>query len=122
MASVEWRTPCPYTVGARFRGAARGETTPDLGGGAPASVGPAVSSDLAGCLGTMRRQIEECVTYARHRKQFGQPIGKFQSVANRIVDMKLRYETARMLVYRIGWLKGLNNHWECKCNCACSRI
>ena len=63
-------------------------------------------SILAGCLGTMRRQIEECVAYARQRKQFGKPIAKFQSVANRIVDMKVRYDTARFLVYRIGWLKG----------------
>jgi alkylation response protein AidB-like acyl-CoA dehydrogenase len=59
---------------------------------------------LATCLGTMRRQLERCVEYARRRKQFGQPIGKFQSVANRIVDMKLRYETARLLTYKVGWL------------------
>jgi alkylation response protein AidB-like acyl-CoA dehydrogenase len=59
---------------------------------------------LATCLGTMRRQIEKCVEYAQTRKQFGQAIGKFQSVANRIVDMKLRYETARLLIYKVGWL------------------
>ena len=59
---------------------------------------------LATCLGTMRRQLERCVEHARRRKQFGQPIGKFQSVANRIVDMKLRYETARLLTYKVGWL------------------
>jgi len=59
---------------------------------------------LATCLGTMRRQLERCVEHARKRKQFGQPIGKFQSVANRIVDMKLRYETARLLIYKVGWL------------------
>jgi len=60
---------------------------------------------LACCLGAMQRQLEECIAHAQRRKQFGQPIGKFQSVANRIVDMKLRLETARPLVYRIGWLK-----------------
>ena len=59
---------------------------------------------LATCLGTMRRQLERCIDHARTRKQFGQPIGKFQSVANRIVDMKLRYETARLLTYKVGWL------------------
>jgi alkylation response protein AidB-like acyl-CoA dehydrogenase len=59
---------------------------------------------LAICLGTMRRQLERCVEHARRRKQFGQPIGKFQSVANHIVDMKLRYETARLLTYKVGWL------------------
>src|SRR5205823_5520854 len=60
---------------------------------------------LAGALGVMRRQLERSVEHARRRKQFGQPIGKFQSVSNRIVDMKLRLETCRPLVYKIGWLK-----------------
>lgn len=62
-------------------------------------------SILAGALGTMRRQLERCVEHARRRKQSGKPIGKFQSVANRIVEMKLRLETCRPLVYQIGWLK-----------------
>jgi alkylation response protein AidB-like acyl-CoA dehydrogenase len=60
---------------------------------------------LASALGTMRRQLEHCIEHARTRKQFGKPIGKFQSVANRIVDMALRLETSRPLVYKIGWLK-----------------
>jgi len=60
---------------------------------------------LASFLGAMRRMLEECVRYARERKQFGQAIGKYQSVANRIVDMKVRLETCRPLVYRIGRLK-----------------
>jgi hypothetical protein len=60
---------------------------------------------LANALGVMRRQLEECTEHARNRRQFGKPIGKFQSVANRIVDMKVRLDTCRPLVYRIGWLK-----------------
>jgi hypothetical protein len=60
---------------------------------------------LANYLGLMRRQLESCIEYVRTRKQFGKPIGKFQSVANRIVDMKVRLDTCRPLVYRIGWLK-----------------
>jgi len=60
---------------------------------------------LASALGTMRRQLERCIQHARSRKQFGKAIGKFQSVANKIVDMKLRLETCRLLVYKIGWLK-----------------
>lgn len=60
---------------------------------------------LASCLGAMERQLEECIRYARQRKQFGKPIGKFQSVANKMVDMKLRIETARPLVYKIAWIK-----------------
>jgi alkylation response protein AidB-like acyl-CoA dehydrogenase len=60
---------------------------------------------LANCLGAMRRQLEESVRHARSRKQFGKAIGKFQSVANRLVDMKVRIDTCRPLVYRIGALK-----------------
>ena len=64
-------------------------------------------SILAAALGAMRRQLEQCVEFARKRKQFGKPIGKFQAVAHRLVDMKLRLETARPLVYKIGRLKEL---------------
>jgi L-prolyl-PCP dehydrogenase len=59
---------------------------------------------LASTLGTMQRQLERCIGYARERKQFGQPIGRFQAVSHRIVDMRLRLETARLLLYRLGWL------------------
>jgi len=60
---------------------------------------------LASCLGVMRRQLQQCLDYARTRRQFGKPIGKFQSVANRLVDMRVRLDTCRPLVYRIGALK-----------------
>lgn len=63
-------------------------------------------SILASQLGAMERQLEETITFVRSRKQFGQPVGKFQSVANRIVDMKLRLETSRLLLYKVAWLKG----------------
>jgi alkylation response protein AidB-like acyl-CoA dehydrogenase len=53
----------------------------------------------------MERLLERCTAHARERTQFGQAIGQFQTVANRIVDMKLRLETARLLLYRVAWLK-----------------
>jgi alkylation response protein AidB-like acyl-CoA dehydrogenase len=59
---------------------------------------------LGSHIGAMERQLEACVRYARERRQFGQPIGKFQSVANRIADMKVRLETARLLLYKVAWL------------------
>ncbi len=60
---------------------------------------------LASSLGAMERQLETCVEYARARKQFNRPIGKFQSVANKIVDMKVRLETSRLILYKLAWLK-----------------
>ena len=59
---------------------------------------------LASALGVMQRQVEACTAYARQRKQFGQPIGKFQAVAGKIADMYLRLEAARLLVYQAAWL------------------
>ncbi len=60
---------------------------------------------LASCVGAMARQVDQCAEYARTRHQFGQPIGAFQSVSNRIVDMKVRLETARLLLYKVGDLR-----------------
>ena len=51
-------------------------------------------------LGAMKRQREPCIAYSKQRKQFGRPIGKNQSIANKIVDMALRLETGRLLLYK----------------------
>lgn len=59
---------------------------------------------LASALGAMQRQLEACVGHAKTRKQFGQPIGKFQGVAGKVADMYLRLEAARLLIYRVAWL------------------
>ena len=59
---------------------------------------------LASAVGAMQRQLEACVGYARERRQFGQAIGKFQSVANKVADMYLRMEAARLLIYQAAWL------------------
>jgi hypothetical protein len=60
---------------------------------------------LASVVGTMERKLEECVTYAKERKQFGQSIGKYQAVSHKIAEMKTRLETSRLLLYRLGWLR-----------------
>ncbi|CAG0900722.1 unnamed protein product [Cyprideis torosa] len=60
---------------------------------------------LASHLGAMERQLEDSISYVKERKQFGQSIGKFQSVSNRIADMKLRLETSRLLLYKTAWKK-----------------
>lgn len=59
---------------------------------------------FAAYLGAMARQLEEALRFAKERRQFGRPIGKNQAISHRIVDMKLRLESARMLVYRACWL------------------
>jgi alkylation response protein AidB-like acyl-CoA dehydrogenase len=62
-------------------------------------------SILSSAVGTMERLMETCLRYARDRKQFGEPIGKFQQVANKIVDMRMRIECSRHMLYHCAWLK-----------------
>jgi len=56
-------------------------------------------------VGSMHRQLDECVAFAKQRVVFGKPIDNFQSVSNRLANMKLRLETAQLLLYKAAWLK-----------------
>ncbi len=60
---------------------------------------------FASQVGAMERILERCIAYAKTRKQANQSIGSFQAVAHKIVDMKMRVELAKLLIYKIGWLK-----------------
>ncbi len=60
---------------------------------------------LASAVGAMRRLFERCRNYARERKQFGQSIGQFQQVASKLVDMKIRLESARHMLYHTAYQK-----------------
>lgn len=60
---------------------------------------------LSSAVGTMERLVDRCTRFAKGRKQFGRSIGSFQAVSNKIVEMKLRLDTSRALLYRVAWLK-----------------
>lgn len=60
---------------------------------------------LAPMAGTMRRQLDQCIRWVKTRKQADESIARFQAVAHRIVDMKMRLETARHLIYAFAWKK-----------------
>ncbi len=49
--------------------------------------------------GEMQHRLERCVDYAKTRVQFGQPLGSFQAIANKIVDMEIGVATARKWLY-----------------------
>lgn len=61
---------------------------------------------FASHVGSMARQLDDCIAFARERNLFGQSIGGFQSVSNRIAEMRLRLETSRLLLYKLAWMKG----------------
>lgn len=54
--------------------------------------------------GSASAAFEYALEYAKTRKQFGQPIGKYQAVSHKLSDMKVMLDVSRMLVYRFAWL------------------
>jgi alkylation response protein AidB-like acyl-CoA dehydrogenase len=65
---------------------------------------------LASHLGMMQRLLETSVKYAKERHQFGKPIGEFPAVSDKIADMDIRLEAARLLLYKAAWLKSKGKH------------
>lgn len=59
---------------------------------------------LAAAVGTMRRQLERCLAYARERVQFGTSIGSFQAVSHPLAEMRLRLQTSHLMLYRMAAL------------------
>jgi alkylation response protein AidB-like acyl-CoA dehydrogenase len=78
------------------------------GGGFPV-LGSALDmgrySVAARCIGHAERAIELSIAYAREREAFGQKIGEFQMIQQKIADMICRTEGARGMVYRLGRMK-----------------
>ncbi len=65
---------------------------------------------LASHLGAMQRIMETCIKYAKERKQFGESIGKFPAINNKIADMDIRLETGRLALYKAAWMKSQGRH------------
>jgi L-prolyl-PCP dehydrogenase len=51
-------------------------------------------------VGAMQRITERTIRYATQRQQFGQPIGRFESVSEKIADMSTRLQASRAMLYR----------------------
>lgn len=56
-------------------------------------------------IGVMQRIMEKCIEHARTRKQFNKPISEYQAVSHKIADMQSAIEMARLMMYKISWLK-----------------
>ncbi len=80
----------------------------EVGGGFPilgAALDMGRFSVAARCIGQAQRAIDLAVPYATERKAFGQRIGEFQMIQQKIADMICRTEAARSIVYRLGRMK-----------------
>lgn len=78
------------------------------GGGFPV-LGSALDmgrfSVAARCVGQSQRCIDLALAYAMEREAFGQRIGEFQMIQQKVADMICRTEGARGVVYRLGRMK-----------------
>lgn len=60
----------------------------------------------AQALGIAQAAYDAALEYSRERKAFGESIGSFQSIQNKLADMKTRIEASRLLVLHAAWAKG----------------
>jgi alkylation response protein AidB-like acyl-CoA dehydrogenase len=58
-----------------------------------------LAAECAEAVGALDKLLAATVEYARNRKQFGVPIGKFQALQHRMADMVLHIEQARSMSY-----------------------
>lgn len=56
-------------------------------------------------LGCAQGAYEMALTYAKERKQFGNPISKYQAISFKLADMAMKIELARTFLYKACWLK-----------------
>jgi alkylation response protein AidB-like acyl-CoA dehydrogenase len=59
------------------------------------------STLLSPFLGGIMFMLENCARYANQRYAFGRPIGQFQSIQNRLADMRVLQEAAKLCIYRV---------------------
>jgi alkylation response protein AidB-like acyl-CoA dehydrogenase len=55
----------------------------------------------AGSLGQARRAFDDTLAYVKERKQFGRPIGSFQTIKHRLADLATEIELVRLLTYDV---------------------
>jgi len=85
----ELRLPADALLGEEGRAWPSIETARDEGAAA-------VCAEAVGC---MRKVLADTVEYCKQRTQFGQPIGSFQALAHRMVDMHMEVEQSIAAVY-----------------------
>lgn len=91
----DYRCPVENRIGEEGQGFKIAMTVLDSG-----RIGIAAQS-----LGIARAAYDAAVEYSRERKAFGEAIGSFQTIQNKIADMKLRLEASRLLVLEAAWGK-----------------
>jgi pimeloyl-CoA dehydrogenase small subunit len=61
----------------------------------------AIAAHASEAVGCMKVLLDATVEYTKTRKQFGVPIGKFQVLQHRMVDMFINYEQSASITYMV---------------------
>ncbi len=92
---TDYRCPVESRIGDEGQGFKIAMTVLDSG-----RIGIAAQS-----LGIAQAAYEAALEYSRDRKAFGSSIGSFQSIQNKLADMRTRIEASRLLVLQAAWAK-----------------
>ncbi len=92
---VDYQCPVENRIGDEGQGFKIAMTVLDSG-----RIGIAAQS-----LGIAQAAYSAALEYSRDRKAFGSEIGSFQSIQNKLADMRTRIEASRLLVLQAAWAK-----------------
>ena len=92
---TDYRCPAENRIGDEGQGFRIAMTVLDAG-----RIGIAAQA-----LGIAQAAYDAALDYSRERKAFGEAIGSFQSIQNKLADMKTRIEASRLLVLQAAWAK-----------------
>jgi len=70
--------------------------------------------------GACQAVLEMTIAYAKERQQFGKPIGTFQVIQHRLVDMLMQVEGLQYLVYQAAWL--MSTGADCAAQIAMAKV
>jgi len=62
-------------------------------------------------IGIAQASLEQSISYSKDRVQFNKPISANQAIQNKLANMAIEIESARLLIYKAAWLKDMNQNF-----------
>ena len=62
-------------------------------------------------IGIAQASLEKSIAYSKERIQFNKPISVNQAIQNKLANMAIEIESARLLIYKAAWLKDTHQNF-----------